>query len=46
VTGVWTDIESAGEIVGPYLGNATAAAHAAQLRFAVDAQVGKYPLSR
>ena len=40
VTGVWTDIESSGHIVGEYLRNATAEAHKARLRFAVDAQVG------
>ena len=40
VTGVWTDIESGGDIVGQYLRNATATAHSAHLRFAVDAQVG------
>ncbi len=40
ITGVWVDIENHAEIVGDYLRNATTVAHSANLRFAVDAQVG------
>ena len=40
VVGVWADIENKDTIVGPYLRNATAIAHTAGLRLAVDAQVG------